>query len=339
MSKVVVVSGAAKGIGKEVVTQLVACGHRVVFFDVAIEAGEAMAAQINSGVASAAECSCKFVQGDVTSEEDWKNVMDVAAAFGGGRIDVLINNAGRIGPTNQDPAHVNHASFMRCLEVNVGGCQLGIAAVMPFFSKQQEGGMIINMSSSASLCTTATAGMLSTYSISQVAIDMLARSVVACHGTSHNVKCYSLNPCFFDTTMVQKTTEMPAMCALGLQTFEEISFAYNPLGMPGDVRTLGPIFVQAVEQGGFRYPNGASIGIMPDEQNSIVTYNCVLMLGQLITPSRWAYEPMLCDAFVFRDITGSSLSSSRHKQLRAALQKQKEDLMYVMGPSAPLFKR
>ncbi len=86
--KVIVVTGAAQGIGFECARMLAAEGAEVVLSDVKADAGEAAAAKI-----VAAGDKATFIAADVTSEAACAHLMDeTARRFG--RIDGLFNNAG-----------------------------------------------------------------------------------------------------------------------------------------------------------------------------------------------------------------------------------------------------
>jgi NAD(P)-dependent dehydrogenase (short-subunit alcohol dehydrogenase family) len=86
--KVIVVTGAAQGIGFECARMLAEEGAEVVLSDVKEADGEAAAAKI-----VAAGDKATFIKADVTSESDCANLMaETVRLFG--RIDGLLNNAG-----------------------------------------------------------------------------------------------------------------------------------------------------------------------------------------------------------------------------------------------------
>src|SRR3546814_3645753 len=81
------VTDGAKGMGAAHSRLIAARGGAVIVADID-EAGEALADEIRGSGADA-----RFVRLDVTSEEQWRAVIDEAIARDG-RIDALINNAG-----------------------------------------------------------------------------------------------------------------------------------------------------------------------------------------------------------------------------------------------------
>jgi NAD(P)-dependent dehydrogenase (short-subunit alcohol dehydrogenase family) len=86
--KVIVVTGAAQGIGFACARMLAEEGASVVLSDIKQAEGEAAAARI-----CAEGGKTRFIRTDVTSESDCASLMD-EAALEFGRIDGLLNNAG-----------------------------------------------------------------------------------------------------------------------------------------------------------------------------------------------------------------------------------------------------
>ena len=121
-SRSVLITGAARGIGRAVAEALLGDGHRVCILDTNRESlGECREA-LGEG-----EGRC-FVEGDVTSDDDCaKAVSEAVAAFGS--LQVLMNNAG-IGVSSLRPdAEVKHPSieeltpeiWQRFFDINVLG--------------------------------------------------------------------------------------------------------------------------------------------------------------------------------------------------------------------------
>lgn len=133
--KVVIVTGAARGQGAATARLFASEGASVVLTDLLEAEGEAVADEIG-------EAAC-FVKHDVTSEEDWGRVVDLAVERFG-RLDVLINNAGIIQSTPVIDCSVEE--FRGVLDVNLVGPFLGIKAAAPVMG-QTGGGSIVNVSS------------------------------------------------------------------------------------------------------------------------------------------------------------------------------------------------
>ena len=120
--KVVLVTGAASGVGREDALLLAREGARVVLTDVNEDAGRAVAKEIGD--------SAMFIRHDISSEPDWAAVM-AATRDRFGRLDALINNAaillmGTIEDTTLDDWRKVH-------RINADGyflgCKYGVAAM------------------------------------------------------------------------------------------------------------------------------------------------------------------------------------------------------------------
>jgi len=138
--KVVVITGAAGGLGREFALGFAAEGAKIVAADVAETGVAETAAMINAVGGEAIS-----VKVDVTNKASTDALAEAAiAAFG--RIDVLVNNAAiyatlkRANFTDIDPDE-----WDRVMNVNVKGAWLCSASVFPRMS--QPGGRIVNIAS------------------------------------------------------------------------------------------------------------------------------------------------------------------------------------------------
>jgi 3alpha(or 20beta)-hydroxysteroid dehydrogenase len=137
--QVVLVTGAARGMGAEHVRQLVGAGARVVATDVRDDEGRALVERLGANVV--------WMHHDVTDEGQWRAAVALAAsAFG--RLDHLVNNAGIL--TFGTVEACAPEAFRRTLEVNLVGTFLGMQAAIPSL-KRTGGGSIVNVASIAAL--------------------------------------------------------------------------------------------------------------------------------------------------------------------------------------------
>ena len=182
--KVVLITGAAQGLGEASSQALAREGAIVVLTDVQDDAGAAVADAIRSSGGRAA-----FLHLDVTSEDEWINVVSrVVTTYG--RIDVLVNNAA-VAITAASIADVSLADWRKQHSVNVEGTFLGIKHSLPVI-RGSGGGSIINMSS-----TTGLRGALgmAAYSATKGAIRLLSKSVaVECAKVNDQVRVNSVHP-------------------------------------------------------------------------------------------------------------------------------------------------
>jgi NAD(P)-dependent dehydrogenase (short-subunit alcohol dehydrogenase family) len=139
--KVVLVTGAASGIGRAIA--LAFGGACVVVADVSIDGGHATAAMIveNGGKAL-------FVQSNVTRAGDVEALVDKTINYYG-RLDFAINNAA-VEEERQPLADADDEQFDRIMNVNVKGVWLCMKYQLRQMLKQG-GGAIVNMAGVAGL--------------------------------------------------------------------------------------------------------------------------------------------------------------------------------------------
>lgn len=124
--QVCLVTGGASGLGEACVRRFVSAGAKVVIADVAIELGQALAAELGDVVL--------FSQTDVTDEASVARTLKLSRSHFG-RIDAAINCAGILGAARVVGKNGPHdlALFRRVIEVNLIGtfnvCRLAAAAM------------------------------------------------------------------------------------------------------------------------------------------------------------------------------------------------------------------
>jgi 3alpha(or 20beta)-hydroxysteroid dehydrogenase len=162
--KSVVVTGAARGLGKAIAAACVGYGAGVVVTDVLEDELQATAGAL--GDAATPYCL------DVTDEEAWDRMAEWCRARVG-RPDVLVNNAGVAAPGLLGDA--SYGDLRRMFEVNVGGTLLGLKWYLDLHiaTACDRPGSIVNISSVRGLIG---AGRTSTYSASKFAVRGLTKS-------------------------------------------------------------------------------------------------------------------------------------------------------------------
>ena len=188
--KVALVTGGASGLGAESARRLAREGAAVLLTDLAVEAGEAVAQEINEAGGRAA-----FLTHDVTSEEDWARVV-AGAVKRFGRLDVLVNNAGISGGPSELMTHTLE-DWRRILSVNLDGVFLGMRYAGPAIAAAG-GGSVINLSSI--LGKVAMAGAAA-YCASKGGVLLLTKAAALEWAPLH-IRVNSIHPGFIDTPMV-----------------------------------------------------------------------------------------------------------------------------------------
>ena len=130
--KIAIVTGGAKGFGKEIAKSLANDGAAVVIADKDILNGEKVALEINK---TYEQRSATFIYTDVTDETSVKMLINATVCQYGG-LDVFINNAGIIKAGNIE--ETTRADFERTLNVNYTAYFLCVQNAVPVMKKQRE---------------------------------------------------------------------------------------------------------------------------------------------------------------------------------------------------------
>lgn len=137
--KVAVVTGAASGIGLALSEMMLSFGaSRVVLTDI----NDANLARETARLSTAYPGQALGVRCDVTKEGDVEAMVGRAAEFGGGRIDLLFNNAGAGLGGHFD--QLTNENWEKAFALNFYGAVYGIRAVLPRM-RSQGGGHIVNI--------------------------------------------------------------------------------------------------------------------------------------------------------------------------------------------------
>jgi 3-oxoacyl-[acyl-carrier protein] reductase len=141
--RVVIVTGGAQGIGRELARQFAAAGAVAVVADLNIDGADAVVAEIRDagGVGLAVEVN-------VADETSVQAMVDTVVA-NSGRVDVLVNNASLFARLDKRPFdEIPVAQWEQVLRVNVTGTYLCARAVAAHM-RRAGFGRIINISSDA----------------------------------------------------------------------------------------------------------------------------------------------------------------------------------------------
>lgn len=192
--KVVVITGAASGLGQTTGALFAEEGASVVVADIDVNGGEETVSQIRKQGGEAI-----FVKTDVIDEPQVRSMFSQAEkAYGG--VDVLFNNAGVASrPHNMPISDVPEKEWDRVLDVNLKSVFLCSRNVFPFM-KERGGGSIINVSSIAALIPTPD---ITPYTVAKAAVITLTQ-LLAADGASSNIRVNCIIPSSIDTPMLRQ---------------------------------------------------------------------------------------------------------------------------------------
>ncbi|HEY1839050.1 MAG TPA: short-chain dehydrogenase/reductase [Mycobacterium sp.] len=211
--KVVIITGAARGIGAQVARNLVDAGARVAVLDCDVDAARQLVSEL--GAAAAA------FDADVTSAES------VAAACGAaerhfGAVDVVVANAG-IGGPGSTVAAVDPGEWRRVIDVNLVGVFHTIRAALPYL--KAGGGYVMVV---ASIGAVISGPLVSGYMASKAGVESLVRSVrieVAGDGVGVGIAYFGL----IDTGLADRMLTRSGLGAV----------LPGPMGRPAPVEAAG----------------------------------------------------------------------------------------------------
>ncbi len=229
--KVVLITGAANGIGASTATYLAKAGARIILTDIDSSEGKAQADKINSNAGEVI-----FLPHDVSSEEDWKRVINEAIKQFN-QLDVLVNNAGIL---LIKPIQATSLEEWRKLErVNIDGVFLGMKHSLPALiesaKKSTAGASIINMSSVAGIVGVPNA---LGYTMTKAAVRHMTKSAAMEFAESaYNIRVNSIHPGVIKTAMADQLyrtwAEAGAFGTHDLEETEQAMVNMHPLGRQG----------------------------------------------------------------------------------------------------------
>lgn len=213
--KVVLVTGASRGIGATIARHLAAAGAKVI---VNYAGGKDAAEQVVSEIKNLGGDAIAL-QADVSKAEDVKNLFNAAIAHYG-KVDVLVNNAGiMITKLVKD---TTDEDFTRQFDVNVRGT---FNTLREAATQLADNGTIINFSTSVNRIMLPT---YATYVATKAAVEQLTR-VFAKEVGSRGINVNSVSPGPTNTELF--TTGKPKEVIDRLASLS----AFNRIGEPEDI--------------------------------------------------------------------------------------------------------
>jgi 3alpha(or 20beta)-hydroxysteroid dehydrogenase len=227
--RIALVSGSARGIGRETARTLARQGATVFAADILEEELDDLAARSREE-----NLPIRCVRLDVTSPEDWARVADqVGGAFE--RLDILVNNAGMMDSRHFFDTEIE--DFRRTMRVNMEGMFIGVKAMLPLLRRGGQanpaGASVINM------CSTygEIAGPWNVaYCTSKGAVRMFTKALaVDLAQAKTNIRVNAIQPGAINTTMLKGSVGVfiEAGVLANVQALDKMVETMTPLGRMG----------------------------------------------------------------------------------------------------------
>jgi len=194
-TKVVLITGAAQGLGKLLAEELAKRGAKLVISDINEQGINDVANTLSSAGFDVIGQVC-----NVADSEQCKSIVDLAITTYG-RLDIAVNNAG-IAPAFA-PLHLtDEATMDKQFSVNVKGVQFGMRHQIQQMLNQ-DGGVILNVSSMAGLGGAPT---IASYAAAKHAVIGLTKTG-AIEYARNNIRVNAICPFFTLTPMVTTVSD------------------------------------------------------------------------------------------------------------------------------------
>lgn len=186
--KVVIVTGAASGIGRSIITEFVRSGAKGVIVDLDQEWAEALAVDLRSEGAEVLVCI------EDVSKAECVNSMIKAVLDKFGQVDILVNNAG-VG-VHKEVVELTEAEWDYQVDVQLKGTFLCAQTVARQMIKSGRGKRIINIGSTSAQNARISAAP---HCVSKAGVVMLTK-VLAMELGKHNITVNCVSPGLTDVS-------------------------------------------------------------------------------------------------------------------------------------------
>ena len=200
-SKVVIVTGAAKGIGRAIAARCLKEGAKVVLVDRDAVVLRDTVDELTAREGESSDVRISPVTGDLSEEATIRKMVDTALD-NHGRLDGLVNNAGIFGSYNRFENN-SIDEFEKMIAVNVRPAWMAMKYAKPAMLASESGGSIVNVASMAAM--RANRG-LSLYGMTKGAVANLTLNA-ATEFAKYNVRVNAICPGPIDTDMLGTVEE------------------------------------------------------------------------------------------------------------------------------------
>lgn len=242
--KVVLVTGAASGIGAASCRALADRGAKIALSDIDADTGEALVNELRESGAEAT-----FIPLDVRDEAQWRTAVDqVLAQFGA--LDGLVNNAGIAAICGIEEETLE--GWRRTQDINTDAVFLGCREAVRVMKGR--GGSIVNVSSIEGIVGDP---MLPAYNASKGAVRALTKSLALyCAENGTGIRVNSLHPGYVATPLVSGA--LGKLAAADAEAFANRVVASIPMGRMAEADEIAEGVVFLISESA-RYMTGSEL--------------------------------------------------------------------------------
>jgi NAD(P)-dependent dehydrogenase (short-subunit alcohol dehydrogenase family) len=221
--KTAVITGSSGGIGRGIAQTFADHGASVVVADIREDPREGGTPTHELLQEEGSEAT--YVECDVTDYDDCVAAVEAAEEFGG--VDVMVNNAGIVGP--QDPlVDLDLDEYRNLVSVNLDGVVNGSKAAALAMVERGEGGSIVNMSSVAGMVGY---GGITPYSAAKGGVRLFTYALASELGPD-GIRVNAVHPGVIETAMTKEDSPI-----VGTEQEEQLlpTIPLRRVGQPEDI--------------------------------------------------------------------------------------------------------
>jgi NAD(P)-dependent dehydrogenase (short-subunit alcohol dehydrogenase family) len=221
--KTAVITGSSGGIGRGIAQTFADHGASVVVADIREDPREGGTPTHELLQEEGSEAT--YVECDVTDYDDCVAAVEAAEEFGG--VDVMVNNAGIVGP--QDPlVDLDLDEYRNLVSVNLDGVVNGSKAAALAMVERGEGGSIVNMSSVAGMVGY---GGITPYSAAKGGVRLFTYALASELGPD-GIRVNAVHPGVVETAMTKEDSPI-----VGTEQEEQLlpTIPLRRVGQPEDI--------------------------------------------------------------------------------------------------------
>lgn len=243
--KVILITGAASGFGKQLSAEAAQRGAKLVLGDLNEAGVQAVAEELKAQGSEVVAQRC-----DVSKEADCKALVDSAReAFG--KLDIAVNNAGI--PTDMKPLQdTDEAEMDQQFNINAKGVFFGMKYQIPLMREAGEGS-VLNVSSMAGL---GGAPKIASYAAAKHAVVGLTKTAAVEYGRK-GVRVNAICPFFSLTPMITDSTMAKDVNPEDIEAFLGQASPMKRLGTPEEIVNVMLMMISPVNT----FMNGQTIAV------------------------------------------------------------------------------